>query len=91
LSTIAGLGLSSAFGLVFGPVHANLPFILLVIGVDDAFVIANAMDRERKVPRTAGNDEAIKSRMARALANAGSSITVVGIYGSTAEILFEFY
>jgi predicted RND superfamily exporter protein len=76
LSTIAGLGLSSAFGLVFGPVHSNLPFILLGIGVDDAFVIANAMDRERKVPRNCEDNTEIGMRSARALSNAGSSITV---------------
>ena len=39
LSTAASFGLSSAFGLFYGPVHSLLPFILLGIGVDDAFVI----------------------------------------------------
>jgi len=42
LSTGASFGLSSAFGLFYGPVHSLLPFILLGIGVDDAFVIGTS-------------------------------------------------
>lgn len=76
LSTAAGFGLSSICGLFFGPVHSLLPFILLGIGVDDAFVIVNAFNRERKGPRTAEDNEALRNRCARALARAGASITV---------------
>ena len=39
LSTAASFGAAAAFGLFYGPVHSLLPFILLGIGVDDAFVI----------------------------------------------------
>ena len=60
-----------------GPVHSILPFVLLGIGVDDAFVIANAFDREREgVPRNSEDDDAFDKRGARALARAGASITV---------------
>mmetsp|Transcript_14392 Transcript_14392/g.34816 ORF Transcript_14392/g.34816 Transcript_14392/m.34816 type:complete len:1133 (-) Transcript_14392:385-3783(-) len=76
ISTAAGMGLSSAFGLFFGPVHSILPFVLLGIGVDDAFVIANAFDRERKGSRSEEDNESLAGRSARALARAGSSITV---------------
>lgn len=76
ISTAAGFGLSSLFGLFFGPVHSLLPFILLGIGVDDAFVIVNAFDRERTGPRTSEDNAAISKRCARALAKAGASITV---------------
>lgn len=79
LSTAAGLGLSSAFGLFYGPVHSILPFILLGVGVDDAFVIANAFDRERKAPRTEEDNETLAVRTGRALARAGSSITVTSL------------
>ncbi|KAG7374017.1 Patched family protein [Nitzschia inconspicua] len=79
LSTAAGLGLSSAFGLFYGPVHSILPFILLGVGVDDAFVIANAFDRERKVPRSQEVNESLAKRTGRALARAGSSITVTSL------------
>jgi predicted RND superfamily exporter protein len=60
-----------------GPIHSFLPFVLLGIGVDDAFVIANAFDREREgVPRNSEDDDAFDKRGARALARAGASITV---------------
>ena len=76
LSTAAGFGLSSLFGLFFGPVHSLLPFVLLGIGVDDAFVIVNAFNRERKVPRVSEDNDALVIRSAKALARAGASITV---------------
>ena len=79
LSTAAGFGLSSAFGFFFGPVHSLLPFILLGIGVDDAFVIVNAFNRERTVKRSAEDDAIISSRSARALKRAGASITVTSL------------
>mmetsp|Transcript_3720 Transcript_3720/g.9341 ORF Transcript_3720/g.9341 Transcript_3720/m.9341 type:complete len:904 (+) Transcript_3720:610-3321(+) len=79
LAVAGGLGLASAFGLFFGPVHNFLPFIMLGIGVDDAFVIVNAFDRERKVKRSEEDDEGIAQRAKRALGRAGSSITVTSM------------
>ena len=79
LSTAAGFGVSSALGLFFGPVHSLLPFILLGIGVDDAFVIVNAFNRERKVARSKENNEALTKRAGSALARAGASITVTSL------------
>eukprot|EP00934_Nitzschia_sp_Nitz4_P001366 Nitzschia sp. Nitz4//scaffold395_size11642//5914//11294//NITZ4_009033-RA/size11642-processed-gene-0.12-mRNA-1//-1//CDS//3329550258//1366//frame0 len=76
LSTAAGFGLSSIFGMFYGPVHSVLPFILLGIGVDDSFVIVNAFNRERKGPRSSEDNEGIAQRCARALGRAGASITV---------------
>lgn len=76
LSTAAGFGLSSAFGLFFGPVHSLLPFILLGIGVDDAFVIVNAFNRERVGGRSGESNSELAKRGAKALARAGASITV---------------
>ena len=76
LALSSGFGLSSLCGLFFGPVHSLLPFILLGIGVDDAFVIVNAFNRERKTKRTAEDNTMLQGRTARALARAGASITV---------------
>lgn len=76
LSTAAGFGLSSAFGLFFGPVHSLLPFILLGVGVDDAFVIVNAFNRERTGPRSGESNDDLAKRGSKALARAGASITV---------------
>jgi len=79
LSTGAGFGLSSAMGFFFGPVHSLLPFILLGIGVDDAFVILNAFNRERKGPRSAETNDDIAKRASKAMARAGASITVTSM------------
>ncbi len=79
LSTGASFGLSAAMGFFFGPVHSLLPFILLGIGVDDAFVIVNAFNRERKVSRSSEDNMDIAKRSAKALARAGASITVTSL------------
>jgi len=79
LATVAGFGVASLAGFLYGPVHSILPFVLLGIGVDDAFVIANAFDREREGPRESEDDEALVKRGARALARAGASITVTSL------------
>lgn len=79
LSTGAGFGFSSLLGFFFGPVHSLLPFILLGIGVDDAFVIVNAFNRERTGPRSKEDNDDITKRCARALARAGASITVTSM------------
>lgn len=76
LATTAGFGLSSLFGLFFGPVHQLLPFVLLGIGIDDAFVIVNAFNRERKVKRVDEDDSSLTERSGRAMARAGASILV---------------
>ena len=80
LSTVAGFGVASLAGLLYGPVHSVLPFVLLGIGVDDAFVIANAFDREREgIPRDMEDDESLIKRGARALARSGASISVTSL------------
>ena len=79
LSTIAGFGASSGFGLFYGPVHSLLPFVLIGIGVDDAFVIVNACNRELDRPKGAESNRDVADRCARALARAGASITVTSL------------
>jgi Niemann-Pick C1 protein len=80
LSTAAGMGFSSLCGLFYGPVHSILPFILLGVGVDDSFVIANGFDRERRIGRREDEDNVtLAGRASRALARAGSSITVTSM------------
>lgn len=79
LSIGASFGLSSALNLFFGPVHSLLPFILLGIGVDDAFVIVNAFDRERTAARSTETNTDLAIRSGKALARAGASITVTSL------------
>ena len=64
--------------------------VLLGIGVDDAFVIVNAFNRERKVPRVLEDDEALVVRSARSLARAGASITVTSATDLVAFAISSF-
>ena len=80
MATVAGFGVASLAGLLYGPVHSVLPFLILGIGVDDVFVICNAFDREREgVARASEDDKGIQDRAARALKRAGASITVTSL------------
>lgn len=79
LAVVAGFGLSSIFGLKFSPVHNLLPFVLLGLGVDDAFVIVNAFNRERTVPRSHETNKDLADRAKRSLVRAGSSILVTSL------------
>eukprot|EP00170_Pyropia_yezoensis_P004444 contig_18198_g4457 len=47
LATVSAYGVASAAGLFYGPVHSLLPLLLLGIGVDDAFIVAQALDDGR--------------------------------------------
>ena len=68
ISIAASTGLCSGFGLMYTPLHSVLPFVLLGIGVDDSFVIADAFDStDRKLN--------VVERTARALSNAGRTFT----------------
>ncbi|XP_013382604.1 protein patched homolog 1 [Lingula anatina] len=75
MSIIMSFGLSSAFGVAYGPVHSVLPFLLLGIGVDDAFVIIqswnNLHPHEKEKP--------LPDRVGLMLKHAGVAITVTSI------------
>jgi len=78
-SSVAAIGLSSYFGLFYGPVHSLLPFVLLGIGLDDVFVIVNAFNRQRNVARADEDDDQLIERSADASARSGASITVTSL------------
>lgn len=69
-------GLSSAFGLFFGPVHQILPLLIFGIGLDDVFVVTRALDEVEE------ND-----KLADKLSNAGSAITVTTITNTIVFLL----
>ncbi|XP_070562444.1 patched domain-containing protein 3-like isoform X2 [Ptychodera flava] len=75
LSILVAIGLSSACGFFYGPVHTVLPFLLLGIGVDDMFVIVQAWSN---LPEDAKKNP-IHERVGQALRHAGVSITVTSI------------
>lgn len=68
-------GLAMAFGFIYGPIHALMPFLLLGIGVDDMFVIVEAWKNlsadQQKLP--------IPEKIAMSLKHAGVSITVTSV------------
>uniref|UniRef100_A0A7S1U0H9 SSD domain-containing protein n=2 Tax=Phaeomonas parva TaxID=124430 RepID=A0A7S1U0H9_9STRA len=76
MSVGTSIGLSSAFGQFYGPVNTVLPFVLLGLGVDDAFVIVNSLDQTPPLP---GERLEAPTRMARALGHSGVSISVTSL------------
>ncbi|CAG9463465.1 unnamed protein product [Pedinophyceae sp. YPF-701] len=72
LGVAFSVGFCSAIGLFYSALMSVMPFLVLGIGVDDVFVIVNAMDlTDPALP--------IADRAAEALASAGSSITVTSL------------
>ncbi|XP_035696825.1 patched domain-containing protein 3-like [Branchiostoma floridae] len=75
LAVVGAMGVCSAAGAAYGPVHTILPFLILGIGVDDMFVIVTAWNNlsqeERKLDR--------RQQAALALKHAGVSITVTSM------------
>eukprot|EP00794_Sanderia_malayensis_P009125 gene9125-10098_t len=73
LSIMVSCGISSIFGLPYGPLHNILPFLILGIGVDDAFVIANTWET---IKRKSKQLMPIPDLAAETMKQAGLSITV---------------
>ena len=78
-----GLSYASGFGLMFllggetAGVHGLMPFLLIGIGVDDMFVICNAVDQtDLKKPA--------KERIREAMQHAGPSITITSLTNALA-------
>ena len=80
--TVIGFGVASSFGmafyvgLFFAPhLHPIIPFLLLGIGVDNMFIIVQALDNLKSGPTKLLVDR----RIAQAMKHAGVSITVTSI------------
>ncbi|CAN8075691.1 unnamed protein product [Agarophyton chilense] len=67
-------GLSSAFGMFYGPVHQILPLLLIGIGIDDCFHVTRAYDDINLRPGS--SEKPVRMRIALALSAAGTAITV---------------
>ncbi|XP_060594980.1 NPC intracellular cholesterol transporter 1-like isoform X2 [Ruditapes philippinarum] len=72
LSTGACFGLGMAAGFLFGAPHQALIFLLLAVGVDDAFVIITTWNRINKHNK----QFPIEERIAITMQHAGVSVTV---------------
>ncbi|KAK3599821.1 hypothetical protein CHS0354_022387 [Potamilus streckersoni] len=75
LAILFAYGIAMVFGVMYGPVHALMPFLLLGIGVDDMFIIVeewrNLTKEDQKLE--------LKERIARALKHSGVSVTVTSV------------
>ena len=87
MSYFGGFGVMFALGGKVAGVHNLMPFLLIGIGVDDMFVIANAIDQ---VPFSKPANE----RVIEGLKHAGPSITITSFtnalafyFGSTTSLI----
>lgn len=84
MSLVTSMGLCSLFGWFITPLNGALPFILLGVAVDDAFVIVTCfndecgwhLDPDDTAGREAAMSRPVEERMSRAMKHAGVSITV---------------
>ncbi|XP_062500022.1 patched domain-containing protein 3-like [Corticium candelabrum] len=76
LGIVVSLGLCSAFGLFYGPVHSVLPFLLLGVGVDDMFVILSSWEN---LDEKTHKEKSISERIGLTLKEAGVSVTVTSL------------
>ncbi len=72
LSIPFGYGLTALFGVPFGPINAILPCLMLGLGVDDMFVIAQAYDNLEHEEKQLS----LEKRAGMTLRHAGSAISV---------------
>ena len=69
----------SYFGLFYGPGHSLIPFVLLGIGVDDAFVVVNAFNWECTMPHREESYEQLIQQGADVYARSGASFIVTSL------------
>ncbi|TKR82013.1 hypothetical protein L596_015797 [Steinernema carpocapsae] len=72
LSLICTFGITFYFGLPFNPVSSTMPFLILAVGVDDAFLLLGAW-------RTSNPKDSVEKRMGHTMGDAGASITVTSL------------
>ncbi|XP_046405752.1 patched domain-containing protein 3-like [Ischnura elegans] len=74
-SIFASYGLCFYLNFFYGPIHPILPFLLLGIGVDDMFVIVQALDNLSVAEKRLD----VPEKVGCALMRAGASITVTSV------------
>lgn len=78
-------GLSSAFGLFYGPVHQILPLLIIGIGIDDCFHITRTVDDINSHP--SHKDKPLRLRIALALSKSGTAVTVTSFTNTVVFLL----
>merc|ERR550539_969841 len=79
LAVMASYGLAGAFGLIFTPLSGSLPFLVLGLGVDDAFIIAGEFQQQIRDHIISGrSDKALApdELMYRTMKHAGVSVLI---------------
>lgn len=86
---VIGMALGASFGFCFylnlfiADMHPTIPFLLLGIGVDDMYVIVQAVDNLSKKDKEAP----VHERIGNAMKHAGVSITVTSITDMAAFLI----
>lgn len=89
MGIVVSFGICSAFGLFFSSMHSVLPFLLLGIGLDDMFVIAQCFDnleiqqKKRDIAEHGSENSSmllpLPERMGNVLSHGGVTITITSI------------
>ena len=83
LSLGASFGFCFYLGIFFADMHPIIPFLLLGIGVDDMYVIVQALDNLSKADRSGP----VHLRIGKAMEHAGVSITVTSLTDMAAFLI----
>merc|ERR1719238_1073028 len=82
MSYMMSMGLGAIFGLKNNNLNSNIPFLLLGLGVDDAFVLASEFKRASRL--LAGGKASVEDRIASAARTGGISILITSVTDAVA-------
>ncbi|KAI4503226.1 hypothetical protein M0802_001448 [Mischocyttarus mexicanus] len=82
---IISIGVCSAIGIPYGPVHTSLPFMLLGLGIDDLFVMMASWNQIHSLEEN--RKKALHERIGLALGHAGSAICITSFTDVVAFII----
>lgn len=82
---IISIGVCSAIGISYGPVHTSLPFMLLGLGIDDLFVMMASWKQIHSIEEN--RKKALHERIGLALGHAGSAICITSFTDVVAFII----
>ena len=83
MSLGASFGFCFYSGMFFADMHPVIPFLLLGIGVDDMYIIIQAVEKMGKTyPELLANE-----RIAKAMSHVGASITITSVTDMAAFLI----